>query len=172
MPFSVNVLPTYPSSLKLVAGVRTLATPFLSKVRQVFFPDLMRSVMEGLGFAAADCYNAMGIVPNEVRLSGGAAQSAVLRTIVSAAVGTSVRYSARAEAGAAGAAMMAAVSLGVYDSMDDCVDAWVNPLLSELEPPDSRLQELYQSLFPTYVSAREALEPAWSSITRLQEIGS
>ncbi len=136
------------------------------------FPDLMRSVMEGLGFAAADCYNAMGIVPNEIRLSGGAAQSAVLRTIVSAAVGTSVRYSARAEAGAAGAAMMAAVSLGVYESMDDCVDAWVNPFLSELESPDSRLQELYQSLFPAYVAARQVLEPTWRSISSLQEIGS
>ncbi len=68
--------------------------------------------------------------------------------------------------------MMAAVSLGVYDSMDDCIDAWVNPLLSELEPPDSRLQELYQSLFPAYVSARQALAPAWRSITSLQEVES
>ena len=136
------------------------------------FPDLLRSVMEGLGFAAADCYNAMGITPNEIRLSGGAAQSAVLRTIVSAAMGTSVRYSARAEAGAAGAAMMAAVSLGLYDTMDDCVDAWVNPFLSEVEPPDTHLQEIYHSLFPAYVSAREALEPTWSTITRLQEVRS
>ncbi len=68
--------------------------------------------------------------------------------------------------------MMAVVSLGVYDSMDACVDEWVDPFLSELEAPDSQLQERYQSLFPAYVCARKAMEPTWSSITSLQEIGS
>ena len=39
------------------------------------FNDLMRAVYEGLGFAARDCYAAMGPIPPEVRVTGGAARS-------------------------------------------------------------------------------------------------
>jgi erythritol kinase len=128
------------------------------------FPDMVRSVLEGLGLASADCYSTMGVSPSEIRLSGGAARSSVLRSILSAANATPVRYSSRAEAGAAGAAMMAAVSLGIYETMDDCVDVWVTPLLSEPELPDAELVAIYQSLLPNYVSTREALTPTWSAM--------
>jgi erythritol kinase len=39
------------------------------------FPDLVRAVVEGLGMATRDCYAAMGHLPNELRVSGGAARS-------------------------------------------------------------------------------------------------
>jgi erythritol kinase len=39
------------------------------------FGDLVRGTIEGLGFAARDCYAAIGQVPSEIRLTGGAAQS-------------------------------------------------------------------------------------------------
>ena len=41
------------------------------------FPDLLRAVVEGLGLAARDCYAAMGALPSELRLTGGAARSRV-----------------------------------------------------------------------------------------------
>jgi erythritol kinase len=132
------------------------------------FADLVRAVVEGLGMAAADCYAAMGVKPMEIRLSGGAARSEALRGIFSAAVGAPVRYASRDEAGAAGAAMMAAVAIGVYDSMDDCVEAWVNPLLSEAEPPDAALKTTYQALFSEYLAVRQALAPSWRSMARLR----
>lgn len=37
------------------------------------FPDLVRAVAEGLGMAMRDCYGAMGPLPSELRLTGGAA---------------------------------------------------------------------------------------------------
>ena len=40
---------------------------------------LVRAVYEGLSFAARDCYLAMGEMPVEVRIAGGAARSATLR---------------------------------------------------------------------------------------------
>ena len=43
------------------------------------FPDLLRAVVEGLGIAARDCYAAMGALPSELRLTGGAARSRSLR---------------------------------------------------------------------------------------------
>ena len=100
------------------------------------FPDLLRAVVEGLGMAARDCYAAMGELPSELRLSGGAARSPSLRAVLAAAVHAPVRVSSREEAGAAGAAMMAAVAIGAYPSMDDCIARWVTPLLGAAEAPD------------------------------------
>ena len=83
------------------------------------YPDLVRAVVEGLALAARDCYEAMGKLPSELRLSGGAARSQGLRGILAAAVHASVCVSSREVTGAAGAAMMAAVAIGgAYSSMD------------------------------------------------------
>ncbi|MBB3172338.1 erythritol kinase [Endobacter medicaginis] len=128
------------------------------------FADLVRAVIEGLGMAGRDCYAAMGEIPADVRLSGGAARSPGLRRLLSAAIGAPVRISARGEAGAAGAAMMAAVAIGAYRSMDDCLDEWVVPRLGALESPDPRLTTFYARHFDSYRVARDALPPVWSAL--------
>ncbi|CAI9121321.1 FGGY-family carbohydrate kinase [Brytella acorum] len=129
------------------------------------FADLVRAVVEGLGMAARDCYGAMGAIPTDIRLSGGATRSPGLRGILSAVVGAPVRLSGRDEAGAAGAAMMAAVAIGAFASMDDCLDVWVKPRLGVLERPDPALCALYGAHFETYRHAREGLEPVWNALT-------
>ena len=128
------------------------------------FADLARAVLEGLAFAARDCYQAMGTVPGEIRLSGGAARSPSLRRIIAAATRAQVRTSSRQEAGAAGAAMMAAVALGVYRSMEDCCAEWVTPLLGECDAYDEALSQTYDALFPSFVAARQALHPVWKGM--------
>lgn len=134
------------------------------------FGDLVRGTMEGLGFAARDCYGAMGQLPDEVRLTGGAARSKGLREIHSATLSAPVRQSTREEAGAAGAAMIAAVSVGVYDNMENCLNDWVTPLLGAPEAPDPELSETYNSLFPAYVAAREALQPIWHTMADRKDV--
>ncbi len=128
------------------------------------FPDLFRAVVEGLGMAARDCHAAMGDMPSELRLTGGAARSPSLRGVLAASVRAPVRVSRREEAGAAGAAMMAAVAIGAYDTLDECIAQWVTPLLGNAEPPDPELVSAYERLFPVYVQAREALTPVWAAL--------
>jgi erythritol kinase len=128
------------------------------------FADLVRSVVEGLALAARDCYTAMGTVPEEIRLTGGAARSQALRQVFGNVLGTSLRTSSREEAGAAGAAMIAAVSIGHYASMDDCVAEWVSPLLGSLEAHNPDETARYDALFPAYVAARQALQPVWRQL--------
>jgi erythritol kinase (D-erythritol 1-phosphate-forming) len=128
------------------------------------YPDLLRAVAEGLGMAMRDCYVAMGDMPSELRLTGGAARSPALRGILSAAIHAPVRVSARDEAGAAGAAMMAAVAIGVYPDMDACIAEWVTPLLGEAEAPDPALVAAYDRLFPAFTAARYGLVPAWDAL--------
>lgn len=128
------------------------------------FPDLVRAVAEGLGLAARDCYAAMGPLPAEIRLTGGAARSKALRAILAGAVRARVRVSEREEAGAAGAAMMAAVAVGAYPTMEACIADWVTPLLGPAEAADPALVAAYERLFPTYVAARGALAPVWAEL--------
>lgn len=128
------------------------------------YPDLLRAVAEGLGMAMRDCYAAMGPLPGELRLTGGAARSKGLRAILSASLNAPVRVSQRDEAGAAGAAMMAAVAIGAYPDMNACIAEWVTPLLGTPEPPDPTLVAAYQRLFPAFSAARQALPPAWHAL--------
>ena len=128
------------------------------------FPEMLRAVVEGLGMATRDCYSAMGALPGELRLTGGAARSKSLRAVLGASVDAPVRVSSREEAGAGGAAMMAAVAIGAYRTMEDCVADWVTPLLGETEAPDAELAARYEKLFPAYVKARKALMPVWEDL--------
>jgi erythritol kinase (D-erythritol 1-phosphate-forming) len=128
------------------------------------YGDLMRAVFDGLALAARNCYLAMGPLPAEVRVSGGAARSSALRRIIAAALGAAVRVGGREEAGAAGAAMIAAVCLGAYPDMAACVGEWVTPWLGALEPPDAGLAGIYERLYPTYAEAQQAMLPIWQQL--------
>jgi len=125
---------------------------------------LGRAIYEGLCFAARDCYLAMGPMPKEIRLTGGAARSSALKKIMASALGAPVRTSSQEEAGAAGAAMIAAVNLNLYSSMDECVDEWVMPKLGEPVMPDPRIADHYDRLFPSYLSLRKAVAPNWRTL--------
>lgn len=130
------------------------------------FFDLMRSVYEGLAFAARDCYAAIGELPPEIRLTGGAARSRAKRRIVASALGAPVRAVERAEAGAAGAVMIAAVQQGLYPDAEACAADWVTPHLGAPEPPDPELCRLYDALFPCYLETRMALRDTWTALSR------
>ncbi|MEP2027647.1 MAG: FGGY-family carbohydrate kinase [Paracoccaceae bacterium] len=130
------------------------------------FPDMVRAVVEGLGLAARDCYGAMGAIPQDIRLTGGAARSDALRRVFAAAVGASVRTSSREEAGAAGAAMIAAVAIGVYPDMEACIADWVSPHLGALEAPDAALAAVYDRTYLAYRDARTALGPVWGALAK------
>jgi erythritol kinase len=124
----------------------------------------MRGVFEGLCHAARDCYSAMGPIPSEIRLTGGAARSRALRLLLASALRADVRTVSREESGAAGAAMMAAVARGLYPDMDACAARWVEPLLGEATRPDAVLADQFDRTFPLYVEARKALRPVWRSL--------
>lgn len=128
------------------------------------FADLVRSVVEGLAYASRDCYLAMGNVPAQVCLTGGAARSEELRSIFGSVLGTVIKTSERKEAGAAGAAMIAAVNVGCYNTMDECVEKWVLPYLTDAESYDEKLHAIYQKTFSNYVDTRKAIAPIWKNL--------
>jgi erythritol kinase (D-erythritol 1-phosphate-forming) len=132
------------------------------------FDHMMRAVFEGLCFAARDCYEAMGEIPDEIRVTGGAARSQALRTILASTLGAPVRTVKREEAGAAGAAMMAAVQQRIYADMEECVAQWVDPLIGEVTKPDVGLAKIYDQSFTAYRETRLAMRPVWKAMAALE----
>ena len=126
--------------------------------------DLMRAVYEGMAFAGRDCYRALDHEPEEIRLAGGAANSALCRKILAATVGAPVRIVERAEAGAAGAALTAAVSIGRYESIADGLKDWVTPYLGDLEPVDRELAAICDRLFPAYRDGYARMGGVWQTL--------
>ena len=130
--------------------------------------DMVRAVYDALALAARDCYAAMGPMPGEIRLTGGAARSRALRRILSAALNVPVRTVAQEEAGAAGAVMMAAVAQGVYPDIGAVSDAWVARLLQEAEEPDPSLVSVYDALYDAYLAGRESAGPSWAALAEMR----
>ncbi len=128
--------------------------------------DMMRSVFEGLAFAARDCYEAMGAIPREVRVTGGAARSKALRLILASVLNADVRTVSREEAGAAGAAMIAAVQQKFFPDMAACAKVWVDPHIGAATQPDASLATRYDKTFPHYVAARKAMRPIWRGLRK------
>lgn len=131
--------------------------------------DILRAVCDGLVLAARDCFAAMGPMPRDVRLTGGAARSRALRGLMAAGLGVPVHSVAQEEAGAAGAAMIAALALGEFPDAEAATRAWVHPLLGEAEPPDAALVPVYDALFTAFRATREMMPPAWAAQSTMRE---
>ena len=137
--------------------------------QDVTLADLARGIYEGLAFAARDCYAAMGDVPREVRLTGGAARSAAMPRILAAVLDRPVRGAAQQEAGAAGAAMIAAVSIGLFSDMAACAAQWVGPADGPATLPDAALARAYDALFPIYRDFYLAMPGLWRRLQAARE---
>jgi len=134
----------------------------------VGFAGIVRSVYEGLAFAARDCFEAMGGPPRELRLAGGASRSPILKSIFSSVLDVPVRDANREEAGAAGAAMLAALALGIEPGIESCCRTFVDPTLGRVIEPDPALVPRYRNLFPIYRELRTAMRPTWHELARVR----
>ena len=130
---------------------------------------MMRAVYEGLALASRDCYSASGVIPNEIRMGGGAARSKALRTILASTLNANVRTVNREEMGAAGAAMMAAVRLGLFRDMATCAQTWITPVLGSVTTPDPNLIRHYDGLYSAYHTIRDMMPPVWAQLATIRQ---
>ncbi len=155
--------------------------PFMEPTARAMFNGLdtgtdyfgmMRGVFEGLGHAARDCYSAMGPIPAEVRITGGAARSKALRAILASILKARIRSVTREEAGAAGAAMIAAVQQKLYPDMTACAAQWVEPHLTAITEPEAQWVKTYDAAYDAYVEARKVMRPVWRGLAEARRMGS
>lgn len=131
--------------------------------------DLARGIYEGLAFAARDCYAAIGGVPREIHLTGGAARSRTMQRLLAASLDRPVRSAAQKEAGAAGAAMIAAVCIGLFPDMAECAGRWTRPGDAPATLPDPDLVRTYAVQFEIYQDTYRAMRGFWRRLHKARE---
>lgn len=125
----------------------------------------LRAIFEGVGYAMADCYEAMPATPTEIRLAGGGSRSSVWSQILADITGTPIVVPDQPQASAKGAALLAAVGTGYFGSQIEAADATVG-ISARFEPRPAKVAQ-YRELFALFTELRNAMMPAWS---RRQEI--
>lgn len=126
---------------------------------------LLRALIEGITFSLKDMtclYEQMGVVPGELRTSGGGSRSPFWRQIQADVFNRKIHTMyAAAEGGAYGAALAAGVGAGVWLDMEaaaGCIP------VETTELPDPSAVPVYEKLFPLYQHLHQALQDTYNGL--------
>ena len=127
--------------------------------------DLIRSVLEGVSYSQKDCLDiieGMGVPVSSVRVSGGGAQSAFWRQMLSDVFAKPVVTVETQEGSAYGAAILALVGSGEFDTVTEACNA----LIREVDRVSPRPHEskIYARGHAVYVAPYPALKPIYRLI--------
>ena len=110
--------------------------------------DMIRSVLEGIGFSIKDCFNLIDVKKNSVIISGGGAKSELFRTIIASMINKEVKRIKSDEAPSLGAAILAMVGNKEYKSIDSACKKIIK--IKDITKPDKKLVKLYDEKYPIY----------------------
>lgn len=125
--------------------------------------DMIRALIEGVSYSQKDCLaliDAMGVLVDRVRLSGGGARSAFWRQILADVFSRPVSILASQEGSAYGAALLAMVGTDAYGSVPEACAATIRE--TESLTPRSAESEAYAKSYRVFTS----LYPALKSVFR------
>lgn len=129
---------------------------------------MLRSLMEGVIFSLrdmAELIEKMGVIPKEIRTTGGGAKSDFWRQIQADVFNLEVvTMSGAAEGGALGAALVAGAGTGVWPAVEYAAQV-LKPETHNC-PDDKRFRE-YEKIFPIYRELYGALKKTFSDIASL-----
>ena len=121
--------------------------------------DIIRSVMEGVGYSLMDCLSIiknMGIDVSEVRASGGGGKSPLWRQIQADIFGAEITTVSSSEAGALGAALIAGAGTGIYTNLQQACDICIKSKTKQL--PDAGENKKYLQYYDLYKRLYESLK--------------
>lgn len=128
---------------------------------------VVRAILEGSAYGLRDIIDGMrvaGVECSEVRAVGGQARSALWRQIKADVTGIPVVRLATDETSCLGAALLAAVASGLFPSLRDAIDVFVQPV--EVLYPDERAHATYEKAYQLYRQIYTGLKPAFDSGSR------
>jgi xylulokinase len=116
---------------------------------------MTRAVLEGVNHGLRDSLELMrglGLIPAQVRASGGGLRSSLWRQMLADTFGTEIATVTSTEGAAYGAALLAGVGAGVWPSVEAAGDAAVRVTGTIAPGPDAatydRLYPHYRALYP------------------------
>ena len=83
--------------------------------------ELIRAVIEGVGYSIKDCYNLINDEKSKVLISGGGAKSLLYKKIIASMINKPLIQIKQDEGPALGAAMLAMLANGEYKDFDECI---------------------------------------------------
>jgi L-xylulokinase len=126
---------------------------------------LLRAIYEGIVFSHhwhLDRLLQFRSLPDQIRLSGGAARSTVWLQMFADILQVPVQVPAGTELGALGAAIAASVAAGCHDSLSSACQAMVR--IERDCQPNPKLASLYREKYDRYRRLLEVLAPVWSDL--------
>jgi len=129
---------------------------------------LIRSTLEGITYGMKDSLEiikSMGVPVNEIRVSGGGANSPFWRQLQADIYGQDVVTISASEGGALGVALLAAVGTGEYSSVEEACDAVIS--ISDRTPARPDAVKLYQKYYPLYGELYRHLKDDFDKIQAL-----
>lgn len=127
-----------------------------------------RAVLEGVSFGLRDSMGLMGelgLSADEVRVSGGGAQSGLWRQIVADVLDARLVHTTVPHGAAVGAALLAGVGAEIYDSVDEAARTAYSEAGSTTPSYDTR--DIYDSLYERFTSLYPALEGHFDSLAEV-----
>ncbi len=121
--------------------------------------DLLRSIYEGVAFSIRDCFSIVPTMINEIRLTGGGANSPTWCQIIADCLGVPVHIPSGSESGILGAAITAGVGTGVYSDFASATATTIR--IQKTYKPNPLNFELYTEVYELYKTIREDLDKRW-----------
>ena len=117
--------------------------------------DFVRSILEGVSFSLKNCLDIiedMNVKVEDIRVSGGGAESEIWRQILSDILQYPLSTVKASEGPALGVAILAGVGAGVYDSVETACEKILGGNDSEKVVPNKDLKEVYSKVYEIYNS--------------------
>ena len=122
--------------------------------------DLFLAVLEGVAYEARlniETLAKHGVSITSMVASGGGSKNPVWNQIKADVTGIPITILKGEEAGARGSAMLLAVSLGLYPSLKEAAQAFVQ--IQEVVSPDFEAKKKYDKAYSRYAKAYQAVRP-------------
>lgn len=130
---------------------------------------MIRAVMEGVGFSLYDCVlilKEMGIVPNEMLITGGGGKSELWRRMLCDIFNMNLRTIDSQEGPALGVAVLAAVGAEIYSSVPEACDVMVKKN-SDITVPIKSNTEIYHKYHSVYTNLYKSLKDDFKALSEL-----
>lgn len=130
---------------------------------------LVRSIMEGVGFAMMDSFQIfkqLGVKIESMLCSGGGARSALWRQIQADIYGMSVKTVSNEEHSSFGAALLAGVGVDIFRNIGEACQKSVSYIDTTYPIPEN--VEIYQELYETYHSLYPKLKDVFLKLGKVK----
>jgi len=122
--------------------------------------DFVRSILEGVSFSLKNCLDIiedMNIEIDDIRISGGGAESKVWREILADILQYELTTIKASEGPALGVAILAGVGVGIYESVEEACEKIINGSNNKVYPNET-LNSIYSERYKVYNSGYDKIK--------------